>query len=394
MDVEAPEEETSDRISIFDLPTELIQIIISYLTLEEICKLGATCRFGHSITHDEGLWGMQVQKQLHLLFGNSPSGLFCSRLAERINLAIQGPRVEGIICDPSVQGNRELAVIYSPEFKKLMIERNERKKDPFRTLLENSLKDMLPKLLAFYVSLPQEEQCSARLVLFGPGIESPNTKFLVHKIVSARSSTFDAVEFIKGLPGGIGSGVRINYKHMYNFDLMCLYTNSQANRERLYVDRLQGRLSPQLNRMLVEDKEKAQGVALQPSILKLLPTIHSLVFAVDTALEDKSVMEAASKVIRQELNIMIQSLSEFQLNLPLVVLAVRNETNGAGYFLSINDIIQGLQLDQLSCAWGVFEVVVENMKGVEKALDWVLYHLSKKRRDIKYHTEQGQSQTS
>ena len=41
-----------------------------------------------------------------------------------------------------------------------------------------------------------------RLVLFGPGIESDHTKLLVHKIVSARSSTFDAVEFIKGLPGG------------------------------------------------------------------------------------------------------------------------------------------------------------------------------------------------
>ena len=44
--------------------------------------------------------------------------------------------------------------------------------------------------------------CGLRLVLFGPGIESEHTKLLVHKIVSARSSTFDAVEFIKGLPGG------------------------------------------------------------------------------------------------------------------------------------------------------------------------------------------------
>ena len=40
----------------------------------------------------------------------------------------------------------------------------------------------------------------------GPGIESEHTKLLVHKIVNARSSTFDAVEFIKGLPGGEVSG--------------------------------------------------------------------------------------------------------------------------------------------------------------------------------------------
>ena len=29
--------------------------------------------------------------------------------------------------------------------------------------------------------------------------------------------------------------------------------------------------------------------------------------------------------------------------------------------------------------WGVFEVDVENMRGVERGLDWVLHHLAKKR---------------
>ena len=103
------------------------------------------------------------------------------------------------------QGNREMSVIYSPQFKRIMIERNNSRNkpvDPFRSTLENSIGDILPRLLAFYVNLPAEQQCSARLVLFGPGIESENTKLLVHKIVNARSSTFDAVEFIKGLPGG------------------------------------------------------------------------------------------------------------------------------------------------------------------------------------------------
>ena len=60
-------------------------------------------------------------------------------------------------------------------------------------MLENSISDLLPRLLAFYVALPAEQQCSARLVLFGPGIESLNTKLVVEKIVNARSSTFDAL---------------------------------------------------------------------------------------------------------------------------------------------------------------------------------------------------------
>ena len=57
--------------------------------------------------------------------------------------------------------------------------------------------------------------------------------------------------------------------------------------------------------------------------------------------------------------------------------------------------------------WGVFEVDVENMRGVERGLDWVLHHLAKKRfvipwlspkfdllfirRDWSYHTSQGKA---
>ena len=141
--------------------------------------------------------------------------------------------VSGIVHDPTIQvcidnsidgisflifvlqGNREMSVIYSAQFKRIMVEKNLNKnkqmQDPFRSMLENSLGDILPKLLAFYVSLPAEEQCSARLVLLGPGIESEHTKLVVHKIVNARSSTFDAVEFIKGLPGGIVEQLEINF---------------------------------------------------------------------------------------------------------------------------------------------------------------------------------------
>ena len=214
--------------------------------------------------------------------------------------------LEGVAYDPRVQGNREISVIYSPEFRRIMIEKNGKaKQDPFRAMLENSIKDILPRLLAFYVSLPAEEQCSARLVLFGPGIESANTKLLVHKIVNARSSTFDAVEFIKGLPGGIGSGVRINYKHMYNFDLMCLYSNSESIRESIYRNRSSARLEPEINRMLVKDSSNGK-LAIQPSIVKLLPTIHALVFAVDTSISSRERVVEEVEVMRKELGLMLE----------------------------------------------------------------------------------------
>ena len=49
------------------------------------------------------------------------------------------------------------------------------------------------------------------------------------KIVNSHTCLFDSDRghLVKGLPGGFGSGVRIDFRKMYKFDLMCLYTNSQ-----------------------------------------------------------------------------------------------------------------------------------------------------------------------
>jgi len=39
----------------------------------------------------------------------------------------------------------------------------------------------------------------------------------------------------------------------------------------------------------------------------------------------------------------------------------------------------------------IFKVCCDNMKGIEKGLDWVLHHLAKRRREWQYHMKQGQS---
>jgi len=267
------------------------------------------------------------------------------------------------------------------------INRNKQVQDPFRSMLENSLGDILPKLLAFYVNLPAEEQCSARLVLFGPGIESDHTKLLVHKIVSARSSTFDAVEFIKGLPGGIGSGVRINYKHMYNFDLMCLYSNSATIRNSVISEKgYFARLDPQLNKILTHDLSGKP--VLQSGISKLIPTVHALVFAID-ATSKNDVDEDNLDVMRQELGVLLESQEKF--NTPTPVLILSCYTLSRNIHWTPSKIVTGLRLNSLSRPWAVYQVCCDNMKGIEKGLDWVLHHLAKRRREWQYHMKQGQS---
>ena len=257
------------------------------------------------------------------------------------------------------QGNREMSVIYSAEFKRIMIEKNQSRskqaQDPFRTMLENSIGDILPKLLAFYVNLPAEEQCSARLVLFGPGIESEFTKLLVHKIVNARSSTFDAVEFVKGLPGGIGSGVRINYKHMYNFDLMCLYTNSARLREdNVPLRGYEARLDPNWNKIIALDSLNNGKLVLQPGISKLIPTIHALVYALDCTVKEASSHESDLDICRRELGIVLESQEKFNTPTPVLVLSCHTQSRTNKW--KLDEIVEGLHLRKLSRPWAVFEV--------------------------------------
>jgi len=369
----------SSKPGLFDLPEEILHHIVSFLSLQDLCQVGATCRYAYCLTHNEQFWAFQILKESRLLYVPHSSELEHSWPHKRFC-------VDGVLCDPHLQGNRELFIIYSAEFRRLTREKSnkKRRKDPFRTMLEsNSVKDILPRLLAFYVSLPTEEQCSSRLVLFGPGIESERTQDLVHKIVNARSSTFDAIQFISGLQGGVGSGVRINYKHMYNFDLMCLYTN--RHKERL-SNKGETRLNPASNITIV--RESNGEISLRPEIIKLLPTLHALVFAIDVTLEDEAVMDSLT-LMRRELDLVLKGLQTFQRTPPMVVMACSEGQDSR--CISIKDIIKGLRLEDFKFPWGIWKVEVENMRGAEKGFDWVLHHLRKKRKEWDYHSNQGQA---
>ena len=85
----------------------------------------------------------------------------------------------------------------------------------------------------------------------------------------------------------------------------------------------------------------------------------------------------------------MESQEKFNTPTPILVLACYNLTRAKCWTLS--EIVTGLRLRTLSRPWGVFHVCCDNMRGVEKGLDWVLHHLSKRRKEWQYHMKQGQS---
>lgn len=275
--------------------------------------------------------------------------------------------------------------------------------------LDKLLRTFLPKFLLPPSSII-DPNFVPKIALFGPGIESPHTKHLVHKIVNAHTNIFDAEGFVPGLPGGFGSGVRIDFRKSFKFDLMCLYTNSSKVREyqkgvTRWVDEVLKlvdivyitvqcseslfRLLAGNNRLLINDVTSDADVLLHDNVLKLLPTLDALAFAVDGSDLEYTESEQAMEYLRSELTIMRDALKEDSAfrHIPILVLLCFNQgSDHVPSTLSLSTLAEGLGLSsETSRSWAIFEVQIANMEGMAKAVDWVVYHTHKRRHLLKYH---------
>jgi hypothetical protein len=121
-------------------------------------------------------------------------------------------------------------------------------------------------------------------------------------------------------------------------------------------------------------------------VLKLLPTLDGLIFAVDA----KDHLDHA--LVKSELQIMLRGL-EADLGaggqsgspIPLLILCC---TNSEPCDIDLKLLATNLDMDNLKAKrrpWAMFKVDIGTMAGVEQALTWVLYHNQKQKTDWQYH---------
>jgi len=399
---------------LLQLPLEILYIVLDLLDLASIYQLGAACRGLHRIIHqDDNLWRRRVRRQLQIrfLFENT-----CAETEKSINDINQSDDklapVSAIIQDPTLHGNKELFLLHSKEFQKAVktVRSDKEGKSEWEKwfqFIQTHLNNQLHKSSRFLDSF-HDGSFQPRLALFGPGIESPRTKHLVHRMVQAHNSSFNAIDFVAGLPGGFGSGVRIDFQKMYTFDLMCLYTNSSRVRshhkgsERLIAGETHNRLlSSDYDEIEEKRHEESEKQWLHENVLKLLPTLNALIFAVDAT-------ESDLKLVKSELNVMkrgmkvgkpdtpllvlccYSALSEQNLQLAYSVNSVNERTNELNRDpVDVETLADAIDMSSLQRPWAVFFVDIDNMNGLEKALSWVLYHIYKQKNVSEFHKIQG-----
>ena len=110
-----------------------------------------------------------------------------------------------LIQDPSLHGNKELFLLHSKEFQRAVRlvrsdQEGKREWEKWFQFIHDHLNNQGNRNGRFLNSF-HDSSFQPRLALFGPGIESPRTKHLVHRMVQAHNSSFNAIDFVAGLPG-------------------------------------------------------------------------------------------------------------------------------------------------------------------------------------------------
>ena len=166
------------------------------------------------------------------------------------------------------------------------------------------------------------------------------------------------------------------------------------------------------NRLLRTDYDGAEGENihakgdakqwLHENVLKLLPTLNALIFAVDATEPDLS-------LVKSELNVMRRGMKVGKPNTPLLVLCCYSAVSEANLQLAytsdfmsdiqkeksecepvdVQTLVNAIDMNTLQRPWAVFFVDIDNMNGLERALSWVLYHIYKQKNVSEFHKSQG-----
>lgn len=366
-----------EPVPLTSLPLEVFYEVLSHLPLSSVYQLGATSRSLHRAIHqNENFWKFRLRVERNVI-----------QAEVDVEVGHSDFNPEGLVRDPTLQGSKELYLLGSSEFRSALQSLKRKEGDDWGRYLKSFLPKSWSTTKSFF-----DPDLAARCALFGPGIESTNTKHLVHRMVNSHTSLFNAMDFVPGLPGGFGSGVRIDFRQMYILDLMCLYTNSESIRE---SRRGVTRLMAAHNKLLASDvtpEKKEQEEFLHPSVLSLLPTLHALFYALDASVFVPEMPEIEREkelaYLKSELGLMMEGLRDCERHLPILVLSCHlgRETEA----IKLEDLASKLGLKDerwASRPWGVFSVNISTMDGMGQALDWVLYHVHKRRNNLAYHTK-------
>ncbi|KAI4895376.1 hypothetical protein NFI96_025647 [Prochilodus magdalenae] len=332
LDTRGEEEEEGQRALLDSLPVDMQFLIMTYLSPEDLCRLGGSSRFWRSMVQEPLLWRYFFMRDV-------------SSWTSVDHLSM--PKEEFLSTAVATE---------APELPKLDFMAEYLRCSPASRCRYQQPRPALEVVAVFLQNLVSGSE--PRFAMLGPGLEQLDDSLMTTMMHSPH------VLPVAGIPqrqiGGIGSGISFLYKSQHKFNIITLYSTYSSERERARLEQQSVH-----SKLFVLQGETESGLvySVAPQVQEVCQAVNGFIF-VSNAQTDRGRMEEVGQV-RAVLQEVWGPASR-----PLLVLSCVSR-DGSERIPSVT-VAHQLQLHLLPNPWMVQDVVSESLAGLLDGIGWLL----------------------
>ncbi|XP_016389445.1 F-box only protein 4-like isoform X2 [Sinocyclocheilus rhinocerous] len=335
--------------SLDNVPVDMQFLIMTFLSPQDLCRLGGTSTYWRSMVRDPVLWKYFLLRDMPLW-----------QSVDHLSV----PQVK--LTGSAVLDDSEMQLDYMAEYLRVCPAcRNQWQHQP----------RVFESVTSFFQSLvPVSEP---QFAMFGPGLEQLEISLMNTIMCSPH------VLPVAGLPqrqidgaavpllivySSIGSGISFKYKDQHRFNIATLYSTNRSVRERARLEHLNLR-----SKLFVyeEDSESNIPLSINPMFNQVCQAVNGFIFVVNAETErgtDRG-WEEESAQIRVILDPAVGALSH-----PILVLSCVSRETADSRRIPCVTVAHQLQLGSLTNPWMVQDTAAETLTGLLDGIDWLLRH--------------------
>ncbi|KAG5260815.1 hypothetical protein AALO_G00296910 [Alosa alosa] len=328
-------------LSGFDtLPVEMQFLIITFLSPQDLCRLGGTSRYWRALIQDPSLWKYFLLRDMPLW-----SSIDHLSMPDMESL-------ERALSESSESESRDFMADYL-------------KACPACCGLWHQSRPAYEAVTSFLKSMVVTAE--PRFAMFGPGLEKLEVSLVTTMLNSPNILPVTGVT--QRQINGIGSGISFMYSDQHKFNILTLYSTNRTERERARLENVDVH-----SRLFTQREDEDSGrptFHLAPNVQEVCRAVDGFIF-VTNAERGKESDEAKEREFAQ-IRAMLEPVWG-PSSRPLLVLSCTAHEGPECPRVPCLKAAQWLKLSLLPNPWMVQDTVAETLSGLLDGILWLLRH--------------------
>ncbi|KAM9329282.1 F-box only protein 4 [Gastrophryne carolinensis] len=315
-------------------------MILSFLTPQDLCRLGMTSRYWNEMVQDHLLWKYFLLRDLPTW-----SSVDWHSLPD-VNLLNASPAD----CNGAALNYMSIYLRSCPNTRKTI-----RSKKPIYGVVTSFLQSLVT-------------QGEPRFAMFGPGLEQLDDSLVTRMMTSP--DLLPVVSILQRQIDGIGSGVSFQLNNQHKFNILTLYSTTRTERDRARAEQ-----SAAANKMFlpedVRERDQRMPHTLIPQVKEVCRVVEGFIYVANAEAQRKHNRE---EEVSQILAMMDPLLGPQRR--PLLVLSC--VSNPGEKRIPCVYLAHDLCLSVLNHPWMVQDTEASTLSGLLDGIEWILCEVGKK----------------